>query len=223
MMKKINIKKILYFALPLINLDSLICSILVLLNKPKDSPIEPPVVDYTEMANNFSNNLLSIINSNIDELGKTDPKYDMNKVLSLSIDESTHTLRGGVFNDNYLSGFTMEYASNIYDDIANKSYNSINVNVMEIDTVVENPLINDNDFKEVYANSLSYRIGKETSPIYRTLSCSFVGKQSQIYSISPYVYEIGSFSFKDIPSYNVTIYNKDDSKYPWIYLILKNI
>ena len=43
----------------------------------------------------------------------------------------------------------MEYVSNIYDDIANKSYNSINVNVMEIDTVVENPLISDDDLQNV--------------------------------------------------------------------------
>ena len=220
--KKWDKKKIGLFILIGLGIDSLICCLLVLLNKPKD--VTPPVeeVDYTEMANNFSNGLLKIVNDNIDEL-KSDPKYDVNAILSLSIDDSHQTLYGSTYNDNYICGFTLSFheGKELYDEIVNNTPASMNIDIMDNDASAENPLINDDDFKEVYANSLVYKIGKGASPTYRSISFTYVGKQSQVYSISPYTYEIGSFSYKNIPSKYVSVYNKNETKYPYIYRLLK--
>ena len=220
--KKWDKKKIGLFILTGMNIDSLICCLIVLLHKPKETPIPPEPIDYTEMANNFSNGLLKIVNDSIDII-KPDAKYDVNAILSLSIDDSHQTLYGSAYNDNYISGFsiTLHNGSPLYDEIVNATHVSIDVNVLENDTSVENPLLSDNDFIETYANSLVYKIGKDTSPTYRSISFTYVGKQSQIYSISPYTYEIGSFTYKDIPSQYVTVYNKNDTKYPYIYRLFK--
>ena len=220
--KKWDKKKIGLFILVGMNIDTLICSIIVLLHKPKETPIPPTPIDYGEMANNFSHNLLKIVNDNIDMI-KPDAKYDVTSILSLSIDDAHQTLYGSAYNDNYISGFTLKYHSGtpLYDEVVNHTQVSMNVNVLENDISAENPLLSDSGFIETYANSLVYKIGKDTSPTYRSISFTYVGKQSQIYSISPYTYEIGSFNYKDIPSQYVTIYNKDDSKYPYIYRLFK--
>ena len=106
-----------------------------------------------------------------------------------------------------------------------KAENSKEINPMEMwlrrygtvdkDKIAVNPLNDDNDFKQIKKNNLSYVVATNGAS-KRNLSASYFNiDENKYYSITNYQYDNGDFHFNNITSNNMTSYSLEEN--PIIY------
>ena len=173
--------------------------------------------EYISQADNLKTKLLNIMNYHIDnDLSKTDEKYDVSSLISISTNDNNEVIYTGYNNDYVVSlNIKLDNLNNFINDINNDNYTNVTISFLDKDKIAVNPLNDDNDFKQIKKNNLSYVVATNGAS-KRNLSASYFNiDENKYYSITNYQYDNGDFHFNNITSNNMTSYSLEEN--PIIY------